>query len=395
MNIAVVGIGYVGLSLACLLARDHDVCAVDIVPEKVDLVNNRKSPFADAGISEALATQNLRLSATCDARSAYLDADIVIIAVPTDYSAEHNYFDTSAVEDVLATLDEMNFSGLVVIRSTTPVGFTAEQAQAHPSLELLFSPEFLREGQALSDNLHPSRIIVGVPRDDASLAGKARTFADLLAQAAEEDAVETRIVGSSEAEAIKLFSNTYLALRVAFFNELDTYALSRGLDAGGIIDGVGLDPRIGSYYNNPSFGYGGYCLPKDSKQLLANYEDVPQNIMQAIVSSNATRKDYIADQVAALEPACVGIYRLAMKEGSDNYRNSSVLGIMERLAQRGIAMLVYDPACPEAEVVGARVTDDLDELKRSCDVIICNRYEPALDDVRDKVYTRDRGSVQP
>lgn len=389
MRIAVAGIGYVGLSVACLLARDHEVMAVDIVPERVEVVNAGASPIADAEIEAALATGELNLTATCDARAAYASAEIAIIAVPTDYDPDLGHFDTSTVESVLEELEKASFTGLAVIRSTVPVGFAGEQAQQHPGYDIIFSPEFLREGRSLYDNLHPSRIIVGVTKPSARQMAAAERFAELLADAAEDEDVEVRIVGSSEAEAIKLFSNTYLALRVAFFNELDTYAHSRGLDTAAIIDGVGLDPRIGDHYNIPSFGYGGYCLPKDSKQLLANYEDIPQTLMQAIVTSNATRKDFIAEQIAAMDPELVGVYRLAMKEGSDNYRHSSILGIMERLAECGVAMLVYDPACPEAEVVGAKVTDDLAEFKERCDLIICNRYESALDDVREKVYTRD------
>ncbi len=392
LRIALIGIGYVGLSVACLLAREHEVAAVDVVPEKVDLVNAGKAPFRDAGIEEALASGQLNLRATLDMQQACEGADYAIIAVPTDFDEASRRFNTGIVEGVLAQLDDMGFAGTVVVRSTVPAGFTDEQAQKHPTLSLLFSPEFLREGHSLEDNLHPSRIVVGFPSAAAGeglLQVKARQFTQLLADASEESDVAVFVMGAREAEAVKLFSNTYLALRVAFFNELDTYALSHGLDSAQIIAGVGADPRIGTHYNIPSFGYGGYCLPKDSKQLLASYEGIPQSLIEAIVSSNAMRKDFIAGQIAALEPELVGIYRLAMKEGSDNYRKSSILGIMERLRERGIPMVVYDPACPEEEVVGAAVTDDLEEFKERCSLIICNRYESTLEDVRGKVYTRD------
>ena len=391
MKIAVIGMGYVGLSMSCLLARKHEVVAADILPQKVQLVNSGVSPIADPEIETALATGTLRLTATTDTHAAIEGTDAVVIAVSADYDTEQGYFDTSAVEDVLDVLEEAAYEGLVVIRSTVPIGYTLQQASLRPTLRIVFSPEFLREGQALYDNLHPSRIVVGVPGNDNALMETARGFARQLADCAEEQNVPVRIIGSSEAEAIKLFSNAYLALRVSFFNELDTYAHESALDTREIIEGVGLDPRIGSHYNNPSFGYGGYCLPKDSKQLLANYKHIPQSLIGAIVSSNATRKDFIAADVAAREPKLVGIYHLAMKEGSDNYRHSSILGVMERLAQRGIPMLVYDPACSEDEIVGAKVTDDLASFKASCDLILCNRYEDVLSDVADKVYTRDLG----
>lgn len=392
MRIAVVGIGYVGLSAACLLARSHEVVAVDVVPEKVELVNAGKAPFRDAGIEEVLASGQLTLHVTTDLQQACEGADFAIIAVPTDYDEGLRRFNTSIVEGVLEQLDAMGFAGVAVVRSTVPAGFTDGQAGRYPSLSLLFSPEFLREGHSLEDNLHPSRIVVGVPgagESDELLWSRAKAFAQLLAEAADESDVPIHVMGAREAESVKLFSNTYLALRVAFFNELDTYALLHGLDSAQIIAGVGADPRIGNHYNIPSFGYGGYCLPKDSKQLLANYEGIPQTLIEAIVSSNAMRKDFIAEQIAALQPELVGIYRLAMKEGSDNYRKSSILGIMERLRERGIPMIVYDPSCSETEVVGAPVTDDLATFKERCSLIICNRYEGALDDVRGKVYTRD------
>ena len=389
MAIAVTGVGYVGLSVACLLARHHTVYAIDIVPEKVELINQGISPIRDKEISEALASGTLDLHATCDSADAYGKADIVIIATPTNYDTVRNYFDTSSIEKVLDELAGLHFEGLVVIKSTVPVGYAESLKKPYPQLRIVFSPEFLREGHALYDNLHPSRIVVGVPFHNEALKEPAREFAALLAEGALDEDVETLIVGSTEAEAIKLFANTYLALRVSFFNELDTYAESRGLDASEIIYGVGLDPRIGQHYNNPSFGYGGYCLPKDSKQLLANYRDVPQNIIRAIVDANATRKDYIASQVAAKRPKLVGVYRLAMKKGSDNFRQSSILGVIERLRNRGVDVLVYEPTLDDETIADARVTHDFEAFKHDCDLIICNRYDTALDDVADKVYTRD------
>ena len=389
MRIVVAGMGYVGLSVACLLARDNDVTAVDVVASKVDLVNSGVSPIRDKEIEEALASGSLKLTATCDGESAYKGADFVVIATPTNYDSTLNYFDTSSIESVLDLLSRIGFCGTVVIKSTVPVGYTEQISRRYAYLSILFSPEFLREGHALYDNLHPSRIVVGVPFHTEVLMPRANEFAGLLAAGAAKEGVEQLVVGSTEAEAIKLFANTYLALRVSYFNELDTYAESRGLDAGEIIRGVGLDPRIGMHYNNPSFGYGGYCLPKDSKQLLANFAHVPQNLIRAIVDSNATRKDYIASQVAARRPKLVGIYRLAMKKGSDNFRQSSILGVVERLNDRGIKTLVYEPMCDLVEIAGSPVTHDLERLKGECDLIICNRYDSALDDVADKVYTRD------
>ena len=378
-----------GLSVACLLAQHHKVCAVDVVPEKVAMINDGVSPIRDREISEALASGELDLTATGKSDDAYELARIVVIATPTNYDSERNYFDTSTVEQVLDQLERRAYTGLIVIKSTVPVGYTESLRKRYANLRIVFSPEFLREGHALYDNLHPSRIVVGVPFHDERLMESAAEFVELLAEGACDEDIPTLVVGSTEAEAIKLFANTYLALRVSFFNELDTYAESRGLDASEIIYGVGLDPRIGQHYNNPSFGYGGYCLPKDSKQLLANYRDVPQNIIRAIVEANATRKDYIASQVAARNPKLVGVYRLAMKKGSDNFRQSSILGVIERLRDRGINVEVYEPVCTSDEVAGARVVRDLDAFKRACDVIICNRYDQVLDDVADKVYTRD------
>lgn len=389
MNIAVAGMGYVGLSIACLLAQHNNVCAVDVVKEKVDLVNSGMTPIRDKEIEEALASGKLSLTATLDGQAAYEKADLIVIATPTNYDTARNYFDTSSIEQVLDLLTYISFGGTVVIKSTVPVGYTETTSRSYPSLKLLFSPEFLREGHALYDNMHPSRIVVGVPFHREQLKPAAESFAALLAEGAMDEDVEKLVVGSTEAEAIKLFANTYLALRVSYFNELDTYAESRGLNADEIIHGVGLDPRIGLHYNNPSFGYGGYCLPKDSKQLLANFNHVPQNLIRAIVDSNSTRKDFIASQVAARRPRLVGVYRLAMKKGSDNFRQSSILGVMERLGERGVDMIVYEPTLHADEIVGARVVNDLDEFKRLSDVIICNRYDVELNDVQDKVYTRD------
>lgn len=391
MRIAVAGTGYVGLSIACLLAQNHEVHAVDIVPEKVDLVNSGKSPIADKQIEDFLASGNLNLVATSKPDDCYATADYVVIATPTNYDSEKNYFDTTSIEATLDTLTELQSKARVVIKSTVPVGYTEQIVNRYRSLRILFSPEFLREGHALYDNLHPSRIVVGIPFHDETLTADAHMFADMLAQGANEpfDSIPRLIVGSTEAEAIKLFANTYLALRVSYFNELDTYAAMRDLNAGEIIQGVGLDPRIGSHYNNPSFGYGGYCLPKDSKQLLANYDSVPQNLIRAIVDSNATRKDFITSQIIALNPESVGVYRLAMKKGSDNYRQSSILGVMERLNEAGIAMSVFEPSLTEDVFVGAKVVDNLDDFKKNSDIIICNRFDEALEDVADKVYTRD------
>ena len=389
LKITVAGMGYVGLSLSCLLAKHHEVTAVDVIQDKVNLVNSGKSPIRDKEIEASLSSGRLKLVATCDTEKAYSNPDWVIIATPTNYDSERHFFDTSAVESVIDFLSKRDSKSIIVVKSTIPVGYTEEISQRYPNLKILFSPEFLREGHALYDNLHPSRIVVGVPFRNETLMTAASEFAELLAQGASEKEVAKLVVGSTEAEAIKLFANTYLALRVSYFNELDTYAEARGINSAEIIRGVGLDWRIGSHYSLPSFGYGGYCLPKDSKQLLANYEGVPQNLIRAIVDSNATRKDFIAQQVADRDPKLVGVYRLAMKRGSDNFRQSSILGVMERLADRGIEMIVWEPAYNGSEIAGARVVDDLDEFKEASDLIICNRYEEALEDVREKVYTRD------
>ena len=394
---AVVGTGYVGLSLSCLLCARNDVRALDIDAEKVRLINEGTSPISDAEIESVLAGRPSSLEATLDADHAYDRADFVVVATPTNYDPVRNTFDTSSIEGVLDELARLRSRPAVVIKSTIPVGYTERMASAYPTLDILFSPEFLREGHALADNLRPSRIVVGVPKaGDAEkrsrLEAAARAFADALLEGADasvRDGVPVLVMGATEAEAIKLFSNTYLALRVSYFNELDTYAEARGLDATQIIRGVCLDPRIGAHYNNPSFGYGGYCLPKDSRQLLANYGDVPQNLIRAIVDSNATRKDFIAEQICARRPHRVGVYRLVMKEGSDNFRESSIQGIIERLAAHKVDMLIYEPRCPKTEFKGVPVTADLEELKGSCDLIIANRMARELRDVADKVYTRD------
>ena len=391
MKIAVAGMGYVGLSIACLLARHHDVVAVDVLPGKVELVNAGKSPIQDAEIEHVLASGALSLSATCEAEGAYKDADLIVIATPTNYDDEKNFFDTSSIEDVLEIVSSCGSKADVVVKSTVPVGYTEAVSKRFADLRVIFSPEFLREGHALYDNLHPSRIVVGVPFHDEGLAPVAEAFAGLLAEGADEDpeSIPRLIVGSTEAEAIKLFANTYLALRVSYFNELDTYAEARGLDSAEIIQGVCLDPRIGGHYNNPSFGYGGYCLPKDSKQLLANYAEVPQNLIRAIVESNATRKEFIARQVIALNPKKVGVYRLVMKEGSDNFRQSSIQDVMRHLKDAGASMLVYEPTLDAPEFMGVPVTHDLERFKSECDLIMCNRFSDDLADVEAKVYTRD------
>ena len=389
MKIAVAGTGYVGLSISVLLAQHNEVWAVDILPEKVALLAARKSPIADKEIEQYLAEKELDLHPTTDAAAAYTGADIIVVSTPTNYDPKKNYFDTSSVEAVLTLAGQYAPEATIVIKSTVPVGYTASVRKKFHNLHILFSPEFLREGHALYDNLYPSRIVVGCPAGDGELAARAHTFAGLLQQGAIKQNVDTIFPGLTEAEAIKLFANTYLALRVAYFNELDTYADIRGLDTKSIIRGVCLDPRIGDQYNNPSFGYGGYCLPKDTKQLLANYSDVPQNLIQAIVDSNRTRKDFIAEQVCAGNPRLVGVYRLTMKAGSDNFRQSSVQGVMKRIRARGIPLLVYEPTLRENAFFGSEVTRDLAVFKARCDVILANRLSPELGDVADKVYTRD------
>ena len=389
MRIAIAGIGYVGLSMAVLLAQHNTVTAVDIVPEKADLINRRISPIADSEIQEYLSNRPLDLTATTDGDSAYRNADLVLISTPTNYDPDQNYFDTSSVESVIRQVMAVNPSAAVVIRSTVPVGFTESARVKHGCRRLLFSPEFLREGRALYDNLYPSRIVVGVSQDDSQLRQTAEDFAALLREGAVKKDIPVRFMAPTEAEAVKLFANTYLALRVSYFNELDTYAQVRGLDTRAIIEGVCLDPRIGDQYNNPSFGYGGYCLPKDTKQLLANYRDVPQNIISAIVAANSTRKDFIAEQILARHPRIVGIYRLTMKAGSDNFRQSSIQGVMKRIKAKGVEVVVYEPTLREERFFNSRVIRDLDEFKRVSDVIVANRYSDDIRDVPDKVYTRD------